>query len=47
MIHTTETKQADAPSPVKEMGLGGLLSFMVRVYPQVLLKLLRSIREAS
>ena len=49
VIHTAETKQADAPSPVKSMGLGGLLSFMVRVYPKVLLKLLRDtrFREAS
>jgi hypothetical protein len=34
----------DAPSALKEMGLRGLLSFMIRVYPKVLLKLLRDAR---
>lgn len=49
VIHMGETKQADAPSPVKDMGVVGLLSFMVRVYPKVLVKLLRDarFREAS
>jgi hypothetical protein len=40
----TETKNVDAPSVTKEMGLGGLLSFMIRVYPKILLKLLRDAR---
>jgi ubiquinone/menaquinone biosynthesis C-methylase UbiE len=49
VVHMREAKQVEAPSPVKELGLGGLLSFMVRVYPKVLLKLLRDarFREAS
>jgi ubiquinone/menaquinone biosynthesis C-methylase UbiE len=49
VIHLRETKQVDAPSPVKGMGVAGLLSFMVRVYPKVLIKLLRDarFREAS
>jgi hypothetical protein len=40
----TEVKNVDAPSPLKEMGLRGLLSFMIRVYPKILLKLLRDAR---
>jgi len=44
VIHISETKNVDAPSVTKEMGLGGLLSFMIRVYPKVLLKLLRDAR---
>jgi len=38
------TELSEAPSPTKAMGLGGLLSFMVRVYPNILLKLLRDKR---
>ncbi len=44
VIHMTETKNVDAPSPLKEMGLRGLLSFMIRVYPRILLTLLRDAR---
>jgi len=44
MVQMTETKNVDAPSVIKEMGLGGLLSFMIRVYPKILLKLLRDAR---
>jgi arsenite methyltransferase len=44
VVHMTETKNVDAPSALKEMGLRGLLSFMIRVYPKVLLKLLRDAR---
>jgi len=44
VVQMTETKNVDAPSVTKEMGLGGLLSFMIRVYPKVLLKLLRDAR---
>ena len=40
----TETKNVDAPSVLKGMGLRGLLSFMIRVYPKILLKLLRDAR---
>jgi hypothetical protein len=40
----TETSNVDAPSVLSEMGLGGVLSFMIRVYPKVLLKLLRDAR---
>jgi hypothetical protein len=44
VIQMTETKNVDAPSALKEMGLRGLLSFMVRDYPKILLKLLRDAR---
>ena len=44
VIQMTETKNVDAPSALKEMGLRGLLSFMIRVYPKILLKLLRDAR---
>lgn len=44
VIQMTETKNVETPSVLKEMGPGGLLSFMIRVYPKVLLKLLRDAR---
>jgi arsenite methyltransferase len=44
VVQMTETKNVETPSPLKEMGLGGLLSFMVRVYPKILVKLLRDAR---
>jgi arsenite methyltransferase len=49
LVQTITGQQAGVPSPLKEMGLRGLLSFMVRVYPKILLKLLRDarFREAS
>jgi ubiquinone/menaquinone biosynthesis C-methylase UbiE len=44
VIQMTETKNVETPSVLKGMGLRGLLSFMIRVYPKVLLKLLRDAR---
>lgn len=44
VVQTQVTKQSEPPSPVKALRLGGLLSFMVRVYPKVVLKLLRDAR---
>jgi arsenite methyltransferase len=44
VVQMTETKNVETPSVLQEMGLGGLLSFMIRVYPKVLLKLLRDAR---
>jgi ubiquinone/menaquinone biosynthesis C-methylase UbiE len=44
VVEMQVTKQSEAPSPMKSMGVGGLLSFMVRVYPKILLKLLRDER---
>jgi ubiquinone/menaquinone biosynthesis C-methylase UbiE len=45
----TGTKSTEAPSALKEMGCGGLLSFMVQIYPKILVKLIRDarFREAS
>lgn len=40
----TEAKNVEAPSVLKAMGLRGLVSFMIRVYPKILLKLLRDAR---
>jgi ubiquinone/menaquinone biosynthesis C-methylase UbiE len=44
VLQTTEINNVDAPSALKELGLGGLLSFMIRGYPKILLKLLRDAR---
>jgi ubiquinone/menaquinone biosynthesis C-methylase UbiE len=44
VVQMTEVKNVDAPSPLKQMGLSGLLSFMIWVYPKILLKLLRDAR---
>jgi ubiquinone/menaquinone biosynthesis C-methylase UbiE len=44
VVRMTETKNVGTPSALKEMGLGGLLLFMIRVYPKILLKLLRDAR---
>jgi hypothetical protein len=48
-IQITETKNIDAPNPLKEMGCGGLLAFFFRTYPKIILTLLRDarFREAS
>lgn len=43
-ITAVDNREGAAVSAVQEMGLGGLLSFMVRVYPRILLKLLRDAR---
>jgi len=44
VVQITEVKGAGTPSALKEMGLRGVLSFMIRVYPKILLKLLRDAR---
>ncbi len=44
VVQMTEVKNVETPSVLKAMGLRGLLSFMIRVYPKVLLKLLRDAR---
>ena len=45
VVHMIETRNVEAPNVLKEMGgLRGLLSFMIRVYPRILLKLLRDER---
>lgn len=44
VVQMTEVKNVETPSVLKEMGLRGLLSFMIRVYPKILLKLLRDAR---
>jgi len=49
LVEMTEIKTSDAPGGLKDLGLLNLLSFMIRVYPRILLKLLRDkrFREAS
>ena len=39
----------DTPSPMKDLGCGGLITFVFRVYPKIIVKLLRDkrYREAS
>lgn len=44
VLQVTETQVADVPSAAKGIGLGALLSFMVRVYPKILIKLIRDAR---
>lgn len=44
VVQMTEVKNVETPSVLKAMGLRGLLSFMIGVYPKVLLKLLRDAR---
>ena len=49
VVEMVEAQYVDAPKALQEMGLGGILSFMFRAYPKILLKLLRDarIREAG
>ena len=44
VVYMRETRQVEAPSVTKQIGLRGLLSFMVRAYPKIVLKLLRDPR---
>jgi ubiquinone/menaquinone biosynthesis C-methylase UbiE len=48
-LQMVEAKNVAAPSPLKEMGCGGFLAFMIRAYPKIILTLLRDarFREAS
>jgi ubiquinone/menaquinone biosynthesis C-methylase UbiE len=48
-VEIVEAEYVDTPKVLKEMGLGGILLFMIRAYPRILLKLLRDarIREAG
>ena len=43
-VQTTVTKISAAPGAIKEMGWRGLLAFMIRVYPKILIKLMRDAR---
>jgi arsenite methyltransferase len=49
VVEMIEAQYVDTPKALKGMGLGGVLSFMIRAYPKILLQLLRDarIREAS
>jgi ubiquinone/menaquinone biosynthesis C-methylase UbiE len=44
VVHLVEVRQAEAPSPLRGLGLGQILSFMVRTYPKIVLKMLRDPR---
>jgi ubiquinone/menaquinone biosynthesis C-methylase UbiE len=48
-IQLKETSNVATPSPLKEMGCGGLLTFVFRTYPKIILTLIRDarFREAS
>ena len=39
-----EAKYVETPQALKERGIGGIISFMVRAYPKILLQLLRDAR---
>jgi ubiquinone/menaquinone biosynthesis C-methylase UbiE len=41
VIYMSETRQAEAPSVTQQIGWRGLLSFMLRAYPRIVLRLLR------
>jgi len=49
VLHMTVSDSGDIPSAVDRLGVGGIMRFMVTVYPKVLWKLLRDrrFREAS
>lgn len=42
ITHIEERQQADTPNVMKELGCGGLLSFMLKTYPKLLLSLIRN-----
>jgi ubiquinone/menaquinone biosynthesis C-methylase UbiE len=44
VVHMVEVRQGEVPSPLRGLGLGQILSFMVRVYPKIVLKMLRDPR---
>jgi ubiquinone/menaquinone biosynthesis C-methylase UbiE len=44
VVHLDETREAAGSSVLKELGCRGLLSFMVRTYPKIVLKLLSDAR---
>ena len=44
VVHLKEVRQAEAPSPLRGLGLRQILSFMVRIYPNFVLKMLRDPR---
>ncbi len=44
VVEMIEAQYVDTPQVLKGMGLRGVLSFMVRAYPKILLKLLRDAR---
>lgn len=49
VVEMIEAQYVGTPKVLKEMGLRGVLSFMIRAYPKILLQLLRDarIREAG
>lgn len=44
VVEMIEAQYVDTPKVLKDMGLRGVLSFMLRAYPKILLKLLRDAR---
>jgi SAM-dependent methyltransferase len=44
VVHLKEVRQAEAPSPLRGLRLGQVLSFMVRTYPKIVAKMLRDPR---
>jgi ubiquinone/menaquinone biosynthesis C-methylase UbiE len=49
VVHLSEVSSVGAPSALQGIGLGGILSFMLRTYPKILSRILRdpNIRRAS
>jgi len=49
VVHLSEVSEVGAPSALGGIGLGGILSFMLRTYPKILVRILRDphIRRAS
>jgi len=48
-VQLQEYWNIDTPSPMKDLGCGGLLTFVFRIYPKIIMKLLQDkrFREAS
>ena len=44
VVEMIEAQYVDTPKVLKDIGLRGVLSFMIRAYPKILLKLLRDAR---
>ena len=49
VVEMIEAQYVDTPKALKGMGVGGVLSFMIRAYPRILLQMMRDkrIREAG
>ena len=49
ILEFSESKQTEAPKVLQEMGLKGILSFMIKAYPRIIARMIRDprIRQAG